>query len=70
LGFFVALSRNYKNKLQELYKSVVASLKQNTRNYRKDAVIGFSANIDELSGKGKPIVYDHRYRYTSIAQSD
>ena len=67
-GFFGVRSRNYENKLQELYKSVVESLKQNARSYRADAVIGFSVNIDEISGKGTPIVYDHRYRYTSIAQ--
>ena len=29
------------------------SLKQNVRSYRADAVIGFSVNIDELSGKGR-----------------
>ncbi|WP_211322320.1 hypothetical protein [Sphingobacterium faecium] len=37
--------------------------------YRADAVIGFSVNIDELSGKGTPIVYDHRYRYISITST-
>jgi hypothetical protein len=46
----------------------VESLKQYARSYRADAVIGFSVNIDELSGKGIPIAYDHRYRYTCIAQ--
>jgi uncharacterized protein YbjQ (UPF0145 family) len=30
----------------------VESLKQYTRSYQADAVIGFSVNIDELSGKG------------------
>ena len=67
VDIFGGRSRNYENKLQELYKSVVESLKQNARRYRADAVIGFSVNIDELSGKGTPIVYDHRYRYISIA---
>ncbi|MCW2259215.1 MULTISPECIES: heavy metal-binding domain-containing protein [Sphingobacterium] len=43
VGFFVGRSRNYENKLQELYKSVVESLKQNARSYLADAVIGFSA---------------------------
>ena len=52
-GFFGGRSRNYENKLQELYKSVVESLKQNARSYRADAVIGFSVNIDEISGKGR-----------------
>ena len=32
-GFFVGRSRNYENKLQELYKSVVESLKQNARGF-------------------------------------
>ena len=68
VDFFGGRSRNYENKLQELYKSVVESLKQNARSYRADAVIGFSVNIDEISGKGTPIVYDHRYRYSCIAQ--
>ncbi|WP_430981176.1 heavy metal-binding domain-containing protein [Sphingobacterium kitahiroshimense] len=67
-GFFGGSFRNYENKLQELYKSLVESLKQYARSYRADAVIGFSVNIDELSGKGIPIAYDHRYRYTCIAQ--
>ncbi|WP_430981256.1 heavy metal-binding domain-containing protein [Sphingobacterium kitahiroshimense] len=68
VDLFGGRSRNYENKLQELYKSVVESLKQNARSYRADAVIGFSVNIDEISGKGTPIVHDHRYRYTCIAQ--
>ncbi|MEJ5092885.1 heavy metal-binding domain-containing protein [Sphingobacterium faecium] len=52
VDFFGGRSRNYENKLQELYKSVVESLKQNARSYRADAVVGFSVNIDEISGKG------------------
>ncbi|WP_410528206.1 heavy metal-binding domain-containing protein [Sphingobacterium sp. ML3W] len=31
VDFFGGRSRNYENKLQELYKSVVESLKQNAR---------------------------------------
>ncbi|MCW2259631.1 MULTISPECIES: heavy metal-binding domain-containing protein [Sphingobacterium] len=52
VDIFGGRSCNYENKLQELYKSVVESLKQSARSYRADAVIGFSVNIDELSGKG------------------
>ncbi|WP_430981177.1 heavy metal-binding domain-containing protein [Sphingobacterium kitahiroshimense] len=66
VDIFVGRSRNYENKLQELYKSVVESLKQNACSYRADAVIGISVNIDEISGKGTPIVYDHRFRYICI----
>ena len=47
-GFFCGRSRNYENKLQELYKSVVESLKQNARSCQVDAGIGFSVNIDEI----------------------
>jgi uncharacterized protein YbjQ (UPF0145 family) len=68
-GFFGGRSRNYENKVKELYKTVVESLKQNARSYRADAVIGFSVNIDELSGKGTPIVYDHCYQYISITST-
>ena len=59
VDFFGGRSRNYENKSQELYKSVVESLKQNARS----AVIGFSVNIDELSGKGTQMFMNHRYRY-------
>ncbi|MEN5197537.1 heavy metal-binding domain-containing protein [Sphingobacterium faecium] len=69
VDLFGGCSRNYENKLQELYKSVVWSLKQNARSYRADAIVGFSVNIDEISGKGTPIVYDHRYRYICIAST-
>ena len=54
VDFFGGRSRNYENKLQELYKSVVESLKQNARSLRADAIIGFSVNIDELSGSVIP----------------
>ncbi|MGA6121660.1 heavy metal-binding domain-containing protein [Sphingobacterium anhuiense] len=69
VDIFGGCSRNYENKLQELYKSIVESLKQNGRSYRADAVIGFSVNIDEISGKGTPIVYDHGFRYISITST-
>jgi len=56
VDLFGGRSRNYENKVQELYKSVVESLKQNARSYRADAVIGFSVNIDEQRFKEQSIL--------------
>jgi uncharacterized protein YbjQ (UPF0145 family) len=56
VDLFGGRSRNYENKLQQLYKSVVESLKQNARSYLADAVIGFSVHIDEQRFKEQSIL--------------
>lgn len=51
--FFGGQSSTYQNKLQEIYKAVMAELKLQAINIGANAIIGLKIDFDEISGGGK-----------------
>lgn len=51
--FFGGSSRTYRNKLEDLKRTVLDDLRNQALHLRADAIVGFNIAFNEISGKGK-----------------
>lgn len=50
---FGGRSNTYQNKLNTIYKEVMAELKAKAKSFQADAIVGLHIDFDEVSGGGK-----------------